>query len=103
LNFINAHIEQEQLDIEVSDSKQSDGIEYRVLNFGINTNIFMSTEQAEALFVELDIRLHEQTDTREYLKNEMSEMEDKIFDLTDELEKSNELIEQLEENLADAI
>ena len=52
--------------------------------------IFMTTKQAEALLNSLDKNLHEDTYT---------ELEDKCLNLESDLEKSNELIEELEDRL----
>ena len=55
-----------------------------------NDLLGLSTEQAERLFNELDLRLH---------KDVYTDMEDRCLTLESELEKANELIEELEDKV----
>ena len=79
MNFTTSHIEQEKVEIE-----------YRTLYFGINTYITLSPTQAEELFNVLDKELH---------KDVYTDMEDRCLSLESDLEKSNELIEELEDRV----
>jgi len=72
-------------------------------SFGYHADMFMTIKQAKELFQKLDEALHEPTMTNQYMKDELSEKEDRIFSLQDDLDTSNSLIEQLEDNLRDAI
>jgi len=67
--------------------------------FGNDANMFTTLEQAEKLFKEMDKQLHEPTDTKDYLNQLISELEDKVFTLEDDAEQDAERIEQLEDNL----
>jgi len=62
----------------------------KVLYIGEELRTFMSKEQAEKLFNELDLRLHETTYT---------ELEDICLGLESDLVTANELIEDLEDKV----
>ena len=99
MNKVNAHLEYETIIPFVSEvSTEFSDVPYRVIFLGSDTNLFMTEIQAEALFQELDIKLHECTVTSENMKAEIAEMEDKIWILEDDLAQSNEECEQLREN-----
>ena len=92
MNFTTSHIEQEKVEIEVSELKNVGEIEYRTLYFGINTNITLSPTQAEELFNKLDAKLHKKT---------YADLEDECLSLESEYEKANEIIEDLEDTIQD--
>jgi hypothetical protein len=88
---VNIHLEYvADTKIEVSEEIKYEDSNYRTLNLGENAVVFMSTEQAEKLFNKLDAKLHKKTYT---------DMEDRCLTLESELEKANELIEELEDRV----
>jgi len=75
-----------------------------VISFGFGDDqVSMSKELAETIFTQLDNQLHEPTITCEYMKNELSEKEDIIFDLQQELEDSRDLVGELETIIQEAM
>ena len=90
MNFITSHIEQEKVEIEVSELRNVGEIEYRTLEFGINSSITLSPEQAEETFNVLDKGLHKTT---------YEELEDRYLNLETDLATANELIEELEDKV----
>jgi len=75
-----------------------------VISFGFGDDqVSMSKELAETIFTQLDNQLHEPTVTCEYMKNELSEKEDIIFDLQEELDEAKQTIEMMQDNMPQAI
>jgi len=92
MNRISAHLNGEVvkfrlggLQTEFSDDR------YRQLQVGDNLDIFMTEEQAEAMFDELDKKLHKKT---------YSDLQDDCFNLDDDLGKANDVIEMYQDNRA---
>ena len=98
-NNVMAHIEHEKVVIGLSDLQKHSTEEYRTLDFGMDLCVFMTNKQAETLFKELDEKLHESTVTYEYMKNELSEKEDIIFNIQQDLDEANENVERLQDSL----
>ncbi|WP_291636660.1 hypothetical protein [Clostridium sp.] len=90
MNFITSHIEQEKVEIEVSELRNVGEIKYRTLEFGINSSITLSPAQAEELFNKLDAKLHKKTYTV---------LEDECLTMESDLAVANEIIEDLEDKL----
>ena len=55
--------------------------------------VYMSNDLSEKLFQELDKALHEETMQYDYIIKEFGELEDKLFCVTDDLEKATETLE----------
>ena len=72
------------------------------ISFG-DDQVSMSKELAETIFTQLDKQLHEPTVTCEYMKNELSEKEDIIFTLQEELDEAKQTIEMMQDNMPEAI
>ena len=87
-NMIHVHVGQEDK-FKIIEAT-TNGENYNVLHIGEDVRAFMSTEQAEKLFNKLDLRLHKEVYT---------ELEDKCLNLELDIEKANELIEELEDRL----
>ena len=91
--LIDNHIEHDiyaKLDLS-GEKKDSLSVKYRVLKIGEVTN-YLSTEQAETLFDELDKQLHEVT----YV-----ELQDQVYSIQQDLDEANENIERLQDSLAE--
>jgi len=79
------------------------GLEDRIMiSLGDNL-VFVSKELAEKLFTQLDAIIHEPTVTHEYLTNEVSEKEDIIFTLQEELDEAKQTLEMMQDNMKEAI
>lgn len=98
MNTVNAHLNEESIKINLgkietdfSDSK------YRALRIGNGLMLFMNESQIEALFIELDEKLHVQTETSEYMRERIDELENKVIDLEELVEAEQENEEPLVE------
>jgi len=90
MNRISAHINSEVIKFNLGESTtEFTDTEYRQLQIGENLDVFMTTDQAEALFDTLDKKLHKLT---------YSDLQDNCFNLDDDLRVSNELIEMYQDN-----
>ena len=87
MNRVSAHLAAE-IKINLSDiSKEFDKNGYRILVLGEHLDIFATEEQFEELEEELDQKLHNEWETREYMINRIEELENKVSDLEDALEE----------------
>lgn len=94
MNYTSIHINyEENVNLEVSEEHENAGA-YRVIKIGDYTTIYATTEQVEALFDELDKKLHKET---------YSDMQDRCINLEIDLDNANEIIEGLEENLSEVM
>jgi len=64
-------------------------IKYRTLKLGNVTN-YLADDQTEELFTEIDEKIHIQTETNEWMKARIEELESKVADMEDALEECNE-------------
>ena len=87
-NMIHVHVDKKDK-FELTEAITNEE-NYNVLYIGEEVRVFMSTEQVEKLFNELDLRLHKEVYTV---------LEDKCLNLELDIEKANELIEDLEDKL----
>jgi len=78
-------------------------IEDKVLVRLGDNNIFISKELFEKLFTQIDESIHEPTMTYEYITKEVSEKEDIIFTLQEELDEAKQTIEMMQDNMKEAI
>ena len=90
MNFITSHIEQEKVKIELSELRNVGEIEYRTLDLGIFTSVTLSPEQIEETFEEIDFKIHLPSETHQYMKERIEELENKVADLEDALEEAQE-------------
>ena len=65
--------------------------------------VIMNHELANELFTRLDNSLHEKENTYKIMEMELSEKEDIIFELQDDLDKATEVIGQLADVIAENI
>jgi len=63
--------------------------DYRTLVIGTVTN-YLNADQIEELFNEYDQKIHIQTETNEWMKARIEELENKVADMEDALEEVNE-------------
>ena len=87
-NMIHVHVDKKDK-FELTEAITNEE-NYNVLYIGEEVRVFMSTEQVERLFNELDLRLHKETYTN---------LEDRCLTLELDIENANELIEDLEDKL----
>lgn len=65
--------------------------------------VFMSEEQAENLLEYLDAQIHDKAETREYMEERVSTLEEEVLDLQSDLDEANELVGRLEDTLQEAM
>lgn len=68
----------------------SNGEVYNTLKVSEEVTLFTDLEQSEELFEEMDTKLHQESETHQYMKDRIEELENKIFDLEDALEEAQE-------------
>ena len=91
MNYVSTHINYEKNVKMVLREEESEGKDkYRTLKVGEYLDIFLTTEQTEKLFDELDEKLHP--------GKTYSDLQDLNINTEIDLEKANELIEMYQDN-----
>lgn len=88
-NTIYSHLYNEKdMSIKINEEQESiAGTKYRGVLLGMDITLFMTIEQLEELFLELDTKLHDKTETIEYMEERIEILENMVADMEEEHEE----------------